>query len=283
MEKTFTQESEQLHQLYLQGVDGELLERLGRALGHTQRMASLGSLTTGVAHDLTSPLSIITSACSNLLYEMQDNTLDQEMLEQYVELIERNAFRSAHIVKVLHNYAYMDKPRMAVTNVSVIFRDSLTLVEHQFLKRWDVKVEVKLPEYLGSVVCDHNRITQVLVNLLSNANDAMKPQGGTIKVSFWNIPREESGHKNNVSQESDKSGRFAFSVSDNGHGIEPDVAGEIFKPFFTTRTGGEGVGLGLFIAKGIVQQHNGQIRVENNPETDRGAISTVILPVCPTP
>jgi signal transduction histidine kinase len=246
-------------------------------------MASLGSLTTGVAHELTSPLSIITSACSNLLYEMQDNTLDQQMLEQYVELIERNAFRSAHIVKVLHNYATMDKPRMAVTNASVIFRDSLTLVEHQFLKRGDAKIEVKLPEYLGSVVCDHNRITQVLVNLLSNANDAMKPQGGTIKVSFWTLPADESGQTSNGSQEIDKSGRFAFSVADSGHGIEPDIAGEIFKPFFTTRNGGERVGLGLFIAKGIVEQHNGQIRVENNPGTDKGAISTVILPVCPAP
>ncbi len=172
---------------------------------------------------------------------------------------------------------------MAVTNASIIFRDSLTLVEHQFLKLGDVKIEVKLPEYLGSVVCDHNRITQVLVNLLSNANDAMKPQGGTIKVSFWTLPADGSGQPNNGSQETDKSGKFAFSVADNGHGIEPDIAGEIFKPFFTTRNGREGVGLGLFIAKGIVEQHCGQIRVENNPGTDRGAISTVVLPVCPAP
>jgi len=275
-------DSEQLYQLSVEGVDGELLERLGRALAHTQRLASIGSLTTGVAHELTSPLSIITSACSNLLYEMQDNTLDQQVLEQYVELIERSAFRSAHIVEVLHNYAYMDKPRMAVTNVSMILHDSLTLVEHQFLKQADVKIEIDLPDQLGSVVCDHERITQLLVNLLSNAHDAMKPQGGMIKVSFWALPPNRSGHANNGSREAEKSGRFAFSVTDTGHGIESDIAGEIFKPFFTTRSGGEGAGLGLFIAKGIVQQHNGHIWVENNSEPDKGVTSTVILPVRPT-
>ncbi len=283
MEKALLQDSEQLPQLSVQGIDGEVLERLGSALAHTQRLASIGSLTTGVAHELTSPLSIIASACSNLLYEMQDNTLDQQALEQYVELIERSAFRTAHVIEVLHNYAYMDKPRMAVTNVSMILHDSLTLVEHQFLKQADVKIEVDLPDHLGSVVCDHERITQLLVNLLSNAHDAMKPQGGKIKISFWALPQDRSGHGNIDSRDAGKSGRFAFSVADTGHGIKPDIAGDIFKPFFTTRSGGEGVGLGLFIAKGIVQQHNGRIWVENNPEPDRGVTSTVILPVRPAP
>ncbi len=281
MDKAIIQESEQLHPLPLQGLDGELLDRLGMALARTQRLASLGLLTTGVAQELTSPLSIITSACSNLLYEMQDNSLDPRMLEQYVELIERNAFRSAQIVNVLQNYTYMDKSRMAVTNMEVIYRDSLALVEHQFLKRGDVTIEVIFPEHVGSVVCDHNRITQVLVNLLANANDAMTPDGGTIKITFWYLPPDQLTHAHNGSGANSKPGKFAFSVADSGHGLESDIAGEIFKPFFTTRTGREGVGLGLFIAKGIVQQHGGHIWVENNPEPARGVTSTVILPVRP--
>lgn len=281
MEEAILQDSEQLHQLYQRGVDGDLLERLGRALTHTQRLANIGSLTTGVAHELTDPLSIITSACSNLLNEIQENSLDQQMLEQYVELIERSAFRSAHIVNVLHNYAYMDKPRMAVTNVNAILRDSLTLVEHKFLKQGDVEIEVELGDHLGSVVCDHNRIIQVLVNLLSNAYDAMKPQGGTIKIGFWALPPSQLERNNNGSSEANGSGKFAFAVVDSGHGIEPDINDEIFRPFFTTRFGGEGVGLGLFIAKGIVQQHKGHIWVENNPKPAQGVTSTVILPVRP--
>jgi signal transduction histidine kinase len=281
MEEAILNDSEQFHQLYLQGVDGDLLERLGQAMVHTQRLANIGSLTTGVAHELTSPLSIIASACSSLLNEMQDNTLDQQVLEQYVELIERSAFRSAHIVEVLHDYAYMDQPRMAVTTANAIVRDSLTLVEHQFLKHGDVLIEVDLADQLGSVVCDHNRITQVLVNLLSNAYDAMKPQGGTIKVGFWSLPPSQLESISNGAEETHGTGKFAFSVVDNGHGIEPGIADDIFKPFFSTRSAGEGLGLGLFIAKGIVQQHNGHIWVENNPKPRQGVTSTVILPVRP--
>jgi signal transduction histidine kinase len=262
-------------------VDGDLLERLGSALAHTQRLANIGALTTGVAHELTSPLSLITSACSSLLDEIQDDNLDQNTLEQYVALIEHSAFRSAHIVNVLHDYAYMDEPRMAVTTVDAILRDSLTLVEHQFLLQGDVKIEVELADRLGSIICDHNRITQVLVNLLSNAYEAMMPQGGTIKVGFWTLPASQFEHGNGYTAEKNGAGKFAFAVADDGHGIEQDIVGEIFKPFFTTRSGTDGIGLGLFIAKGIVQQHNGHIWVENNPQPGRGVTSTVILPKRP--
>lgn len=276
MEKTITHDSDQFHQLSLQGVDADLLECLANALAPIQRLANIGSLTTGVAYELTSPLSVITSTCSRLLSEIQDNNLDRPMLEKYVALIEESAFRSAHIVRILHNYAYMDQPRMAVTNVEAIVHDSLALVEHQFRRQGDVEIEVELADQLGSVVCDHNRITQVLVNLLANAYDAMRPQGGTIKVGFWSLPPHQNG-----SAKANGTSKFAFSVVDNGHGIEPDIADEIFKPFFTTRADGGGVGLGLFIAKGIVQQHKGHIWVENNPKPRTGVTSTVILPVCP--
>lgn len=281
MEEAIIHDSEQLHQLHTQGANGDFLERLGEALAHTQRLANIGSLTTGVAHELTSPLSIIVAACSSLLDELQDNSVDQRLLQQKIELIEQSAFRSAHIVNILHDYAYMDRPRMAVTNVEAIVRDSLALVEHQFRQKGDVEIEVELAGHLGSIVCDHNRITQVLVNLLLNAYDAMKPQGGTIKVGFWSLPPHPLEDQHNGSSSSNGTGKFAFSVVDNGHGLDPDIAGEIFKPFFTTRADGGGVGLGLFVAKGIVQQHHGHIWVENNPKPRQGVTSTVILPVRP--
>lgn len=281
MEEAIINDSEQLHQLYPQSVDGDFLERLATALAYTQRLANIGSLTTGVARELTSPLSVITTACNSLLNELQENNLDQEMIEQTIKLIEQNAFHSAHIVKILHDYAYTDQPRMAVTNVKAIVRDSLVLVEHQFLKQGDVQIEVELADQLGSVICDHNRITQVLVNLLLNAYDAMRPQGGTIRVGFWSLPPHPLEHRHNGNGKAKGTGKFAFSVVDDGHGMEPDIAGEIFKPFFTTRADGGCAGLGLFIARGIVQQHKGHIWVENNPKPRQGVTSTVILPVHP--
>ena len=281
MEESILLESQQLHNLFLQGMDEDILDHLSRALVHTQRLASIGSLTTGVAHELANPLSVITAACNNLLSEMQANTLDQKLLEQYVGAIERNAFRSAHVVEVLHNYAHTDEPRMAVTDVSLIVRDSLILVEQQFLKQDNVAIFVELPQDCRSIVCDHNRITQVLVNLLANACDAMKPGGGTIQLRFWTHPASEHlpVHNGSESGEGKVEGRFAFSVMDSGPGIAPDIMDEIFKPFFTTKVDRHGVGLGLFVTEGIVRRHNGRIWVKNNPEPNSGATFTVVLPV----
>ena len=234
MEEAIFKDSQQRHQLYQLDGDEDLLQRLGTALTRTQRLASIGSLATGLAQELSSPLSVITSACSSLLSEKQENTLDSQKLEQFVALIERSAFRSANIVKVLHNYAYMDEPHMAVTNVNAILQDALTLVEHQFLAHGDVQIEVDLADDAVSVICDHNHITQVLVNLLLNAYDAMKPQGGIVKVGFWTLPQDQLDHGKNGAQKTNGSGKFAFSVIDKGHGIDPAITGEIFKPFFTT-------------------------------------------------
>lgn len=241
------------------------VQRLNDALSHTQRLAGLGTLTASVAHELTNPLSIITTTCSSLLHELQEESLSQEQLVRYVALIEQSAFRSARIVEVLRNYVHLDEPQIAVTDVEAIVRDSLTLVEQQFLKRANVRIDVELPAHLKTIVCDHNRITQVLINLLTNARDAMQPDGGTIYVRFWPVSAEETHRE-----------QFAFSVRDDGHGIAPEIMERIFEPFFTTKHNGQGTGLGLYIARGIVEQHNGRIWAENNP--DRGATFTVVLP-----
>lgn len=281
MDETIVQDSEQLHSFYLAGADRDLLDHLGRAMAHTQRLANIGMLATGIAYELGSPLSIIASACSNLLNELQENELDREALARHIALIEENAFRSAHTVEVLRDYVYDAQPRMAVTTITAILHDALTLVQHQFLVQGGVEIEVELSDQLGSVVCDHNRITQVLVNLLSNAYYAMKPQGGMIKISFWSVPPAQFGGNGNGRYATNASGKFAFAVTDSGSGLAPEAAEQIFEPFFTTRAAGEGLGLGLFIAREIVLQHNGHIWVENNPRPTSGVTSTVILPIRP--
>ena len=253
------------------------LQHLNEALSHTQRLAGIGTLTASVAHELTNPLSIITMTCSNLLYEARDNSLSQEQLLRYVELIEQSAFRGARIIEVLRNYVYSAEPQIAVTDVNMIVRDSLTLLEQQFLKQANVKIAVEVPSQLKTVVCDHNRITQVLVNLLTNARDAMQPGGGTIEVKFWPLPAgspaigRAAGGNGQASAD-----QFAFSVNDHGHGIAPETMTRLFTPFFTTKPSGQGTGLGLYIAQGIVRQHNGRIWAENNP--NGGATFTVVLP-----
>ncbi|MFQ5422181.1 MAG: nitrogen regulation protein NR(II) [Anaerolineae bacterium] len=241
------------------------VQRLNHALSHAQRLAGVGILTASVAHELNTPLSIITATCSNLLHEIDGNNLDAEQLAHYIKMVEQNAWRSARIVGVLRNYTFDNAPHMAVTDWNMIIEDALMLVRQQFKSDANVQVVVDLQPDLKSIVCDHNRMTQVLINLLTNARDAMLPDGGEIRISSW-MDQSKDGDAE----------AFAFSVSDSGCGIDPGGLDTIFDPFFTTKPEGKGTGLGLFIARQIVEQHNGRITVQNN--SDEGATFTVILP-----
>lgn len=245
------------------------MNHLNDALFHTQRLAGVGTLTASVAHELTNPLSIITATCSNLLHEVNNNNLDTTTLLHYIRMIEHSAWRSARIVEVLRHYTHDNGLDTAVTNLNMIIEDALTLIRSQFTKENRIKIETDLDPELKSLVCDHNRITQVLINLLANARDAMLPDGGTIRIRSWVMPTQPLSADANH-------GKFAFSVQDSGPGIPPQLIPQIFDPFFTTKPSGAGTGLGLFIAKEIVEEHNGRIWAENN--RDGGAIFTVTLP-----
>lgn len=250
------------------------VDQLNEALTHTQRLAGVGLLTASMAHELNNPISIITATCGNLLLEMEDQNLSPEQLHHYVQMIEQNAWRCARIVEVLRNYTFEDEPHVAVTDLNMIVEDGLTLVQQQFQGEFNVSIETDLAPDLKSIVCDHNRITQVLINLLTNARDAMQPDGGTIHIKTWATLPETTASSNSAATTDGE--QLAFSVRDSGHGIAPEIKDKIFDPFFTTKPNGTGTGLGLFIARRIVKQHNGRIWNENNP--DGGTTFTVVLP-----
>jgi len=169
---------------------------------------------------------------------------------------------------VLRNYTLNNDPQTAVTDLNMILEDALTLVQQQFIKEYHVAIKTELDPHLTSIVCDHNRIVQVAINLLTNARDTMQPGGGTITLKSWAL----SDHSNSNGEEQS----YAFSVTDRGKGIPDDLMDKIFQPFFTTKANSMGTGLGLFISQGIVSQHNGRLLAENN--LDGGATFTVILP-----
>ena len=196
-----------------------------------------------------------------------------EQLLRYVEMIEQSAWRSARIVEVLRNYSYADEMQTAVTDLNMIIEDALVLVQHQFRGEFNIQIVKKLDENLKTIVLDHNRMTQVLLNLLINARDAMAPNGGTVEIRSWQMEEQVSSSRNGNGAHQEM---VAFSVSDTGSGIDPNLLESIFDPFFTTKSVGKGTGLGLFIARRIVQQHNGRIWAENNELG--GATFTVVLP-----
>jgi signal transduction histidine kinase len=244
------------------------VEQINTALWHTQRLAGIGTLASSVAHELTNPISIITATCSNIQHDINQNALSTTQLSHYIQMIEQSAWRSVRIMEVLRNYTLNNDPQTAVTDLNMILEDALTLVQQQFIKEYNIVIETELEPNLKSIVCDHTRMVQVAINLLTNARDAMYPGGGTITLKSWALPH------NNTDPMAQP--LYAFSVMDKGKGIPDDLMGRIFQPFFTTKSNHMGTGLGLFISKGIINQHNGRLLAENNP--DNGATFTVILP-----
>jgi len=269
------------------------VDRLNEALVHAQRLAGIGTLTASVAHELTNPISIITAACTNLRDELDSGELGREELARYVELIEQSAYRCARIVEVLRNYApdaghhggeTDNSTAIAITSPAAIMQDALMMVEQQFRKQARVTVELAQEPELQTIFCEHHRIAQVLINLLTNARDAMQPDGGVVRVRFWSPdPAREPALAEQLSHlpaaranGHSRPDLFAFAVSDTGTGIDPTILPRIFEPFFTTKPVGQGTGLGLYIAEGIVRQHGGIIWAANNPAG--GATVTVVLP-----
>lgn len=234
------------------------------ALIHTQRLAGIGTLAASVAHELTNPISIITATVSNLRNLIQDQTLSTEELLRYLDIVDQNAWRSARLIQTLREYSHPSRLELMPYNLNQIVEHGLTLVAYSYSREANVEIKADLAPDLKPVCCDPNQIIQVLINLLSNAYDAIEGEGGTIFIRTWAVADEEA---------------VAFSVSDTGPGVEPSILQKVFEPFVTTKTLGDGMGLGLAVAAGIVRRHEGRIEVENN--SGLGATFTVILPTRP--
>lgn len=239
------------------------VQRFNDALSHTQRMAGIGTITASVAHELNTPISIIIATCSNMKYEIEDNNLSAEQLLRYIGMIEQSAWRSARITESLRNYSTDGALETAVTDLNPIIEDALQLVQQQFQGEFNIRVETDFQPKLKSIICDHNRIMQVALNLLINARDAIGAGDGVIRVRTWVI-------------EGDDRFAFGFSVCDNGSGISDESMEQLFNAFYTTKPSGHGTGLGLSISRQIIEQHHGEITAVNN--LGSGATFTVKLP-----
>lgn len=237
------------------------LQEYSASLARTQRLAGIGTLAASVAHELNNPISIITTACHDLLSQVEEGDLSDEALQERLEMIEQSAWRCSRLIQTLRTYTHLDTPQVVRTDLNTIIDDGLALVGYQFRQEFNVEIETTLAPDLKAVIWERNQITQVLVNLLTNARDALQPEGGRIRIASWAVPEEDA---------------VAFSIHDSGPGIPEALLDQIFEPFFTSKSAGEGTGLGLSIAAAIVEQHEGQLTVENHPEG--GAVFRVVLP-----
>ncbi len=210
---------------------------------HTEKLSSIGTFVSGVAHELNTPLTSIYGFSQNL---MDIETLSQEQKEE-VQIILEQSRRAASIVKNLLKFSRKQKLGKAAVNINDVLENSLTL--HVFsLSSDNIKVEKRFSKKLDPVYADFNELQQVFTNIILNAHNAMKdsPGGGTLTIKT----------------EGNNSGITA-TFENTGPAIPGDALKNIFDPFFTTKGVGEGTGLGLYVSYQIIKDHGGNIFAEN--------------------
>ena len=216
-------------------------ERLVRA----DKLATLGALATGVAHEVSTPLGVIVGRAEQLMASLEHD----ERSRRAVEVIAEQATRISRVVRGLLGLARGDSPAMEQVDPAALARAALELVDHRFTEA-GVDVRSDIAPVLPRVACEPRLFEQVLVNLLLNACDACDG-GGTVELS--------------VHADGD---RVTFVVLDDGAGITPEAAARATEPFFTTKPAGQGTGLGLAISNEIVKHHNGTLVLA--PRSARG-------------
>jgi two-component system, NtrC family, sensor kinase len=213
-------------------------------LSQADKLSSIGLLAAGVAHEVNTPLAVISSYTQMLAKQLQSDPQKSGLLEK----ITRQTFRASEIVNNLLNFSRTTGTEFADVDVNKVILDTLALLEHQF-KIARVQVHSDLTPGISTIQGNPGRLQQVFLNLFLNAKDAM-PGGGTLSVATSN------GEVVSV------------RVSDTGSGISPEHVQRIYDPFFTTKTSpkegqNRGSGLGLSVTYGIIQEHAGKIRVES--------------------
>lgn len=215
-------------------------------LAQADKLSSIGLLAAGVAHEINTPLAVISSYSQLLSKQMKGDT----RLGPVLEKITQQSFRASEIANGLLNFSRTSTTEFRETNLNQVIRDTVSLLEHQ-MKTAQVHLDLMLADDLPAIHGNPGKLQQVFLNLLLNAKEAM-PGGGTLRVSTL------------------ANGHVEATVSDSGSGIAPEHLKRIYDPFFTTKTmpkPGErrGTGLGLAVSYGIIQEHAGKIHVESAP------------------
>ena len=242
------------------------LKSTNAQLTQSAKLAAVGELAAGVAHELNQPLMVIRGHAQELL----DGNSIPEAVRKDIKLIEKQTGRMMRIIDHLRAFARQSSGTFEQVNLNSVLNDSFTLVTQQ-LKNHNIEIVKEFDETIPKIWGDHNRLEQVFLNLITNARDAMEEKGGGILTvqtrSVFNSKEE---------------GKEALSgirviLSDTGTGIEDNIMDKIFDPFFTTKEVGKGTGLGLSIGYSIITEHGGDINVESRVGT--GTRFTLEFPV----
>ncbi|MBW6520151.1 MAG: PAS domain S-box protein [Desulfoarculaceae bacterium] len=224
-------------------------------LAASEKMASVGQIAAGVAHEINTPLGVILGY-SQL---MMDDFAPESEQGQNLAIIERQTKACRKIVADLLKFSRQSESARENISINEILQDVIAVTQHS-LNMDHITVQQDFSQELPPIIGDTERLRQVFVNLINNAHHAMKKQG--------------SGDLTLISRYDSETREVVATVQDSGHGIPSKILARIFDPFFTTKSVGQGTGLGLSVSYGIIQNHGGQIEVES-PVIDRASQETI--------
>ncbi len=231
-----------------------------QALVSKTKMSTLGEMAGGIAHEINNPLTIIYMRAVELKDLAAEEDLSREIVQSLAEKIEMTSMRISKIVKGLKSFAReSEQEPLKESSVDSLVEETLGLCQERF-RSHGIELNVAKDHSTKTVYCRATQISQVLLNLLNNAHDAVE-KAKTKKVTL------HIHEKDNF---------LALEVADTGEGVPKEIQDKIFQPFFTTKEVGRGTGLGLSISKGIVDAHGGQLALQSSNE---GAVFSVLLPL----
>ena len=233
-----------------------------RQLRHSEKLAAIGQLASGFAHEIGNPLNIVEGRATYLIQKKPQG----DLLERNLKIIVDQIGKITRIVQQLLVFARKNPPSFASFDVNKRLKDVIEFIEPQATYQ-HITISMNLDKTLPLILGDTDQLHQVFLNLCLNAIQAM-PLGGVLTVAT------------EVVREKERNGKpfsIKVSVSDNGHGISEEEIGRIFEPFFTTKEPGEGTGLGLSISYRIIEDHGGKIEVKS--QKGKGTTMEVSLPV----
>jgi len=239
--RSFNKMAEHLQKTY------QDLKYTNAQLTQSAKLAAVGELAAGVAHELNQPLMVIRGYSQELL----DGDSIPEWIRKDIKHIENQTTRMMRIIDHLRTFARQSHDTFEQVDINIVILESFTLVTQQ-LRNNNIEIITEFDEEIPRIWGDHNRLEQVFLNLVTNAKDAMEEKGGGIlTVTTQALHPQEDGKE--------KSGRVRVIFSDTGMGIPEEIIDKIFDPFFSTKEVGKGTGLGLSIGYSIVKEHGGTI------------------------
>jgi PAS domain S-box-containing protein len=232
--------------------------RLEAQLNHAQKMEAIGTLAGGIAHDFNNILAAMLGYTEMTLIKVPPGGAAQRYLQQVLSCITR----ARDLVKQILTFSRQTEQEARAVRIDLIIKETLKFIRATLPTTIEIRQEITASPQ-SSILVDPTQIHQVLMNLCTNAAHAMDARGGILEVRLVGVDFDSSSLPPHLDLTSGP--YLQLSVSDTGHGIDPAIMERIFDPFFTTKQPGEGTGLGLAVAHGIVKDHGGAITVHSRP------------------